>query len=108
MDDRDKDEIKLELLTAEEEKLIIPKLEEVCRQDLGRWVCLLPMPNLARSKHHPNRLIILKGLLFWFWSLIRKRNSRANNIASRSSKNPTALVAVATRVSFHGETIIYI
>jgi hypothetical protein len=34
IDDGDKEEIKFELLTAEEEKLIIPKLEELCRQDL--------------------------------------------------------------------------
>jgi hypothetical protein len=34
IDDGDQEEIKFELLTAQEEKLIIPKLEELCRQDL--------------------------------------------------------------------------
>jgi hypothetical protein len=34
IDDGNKEEIKFELLTPEEEKLIIPKLEDLCRQDL--------------------------------------------------------------------------
>jgi hypothetical protein len=34
MDDGDEEGIKFELLTEQEEKLIIPKLEELCRQDL--------------------------------------------------------------------------
>jgi hypothetical protein len=34
LDDGDQELIKFELLTAQEEKLIIPKVEELCRQDL--------------------------------------------------------------------------